>query len=152
MAAPNICSYCRQPIALQRDNYVLLPSEHPAGGDWQPAHLECAAARRREVDALPSAGEGEPTRDSFEVLYLTKRAAYHFALVVPRAVPSAVRRGLAFFRFWLPGEAPQDGVVPTLPVLTAFYEDLGRLLEYLRRERHARSPSYPPPSEGEAHP
>jgi hypothetical protein len=150
MDAPIHCAYCREPIALQRDNYLLLLSEPPAGGVYQPAHLGCAEARTLDADAHPSAGNREPIREPFEILYLTQRVAYGFALVVPKAVPGAVRWGLAFFRLWRPGQAPQDGVVLTLPELTAFYEDLGRLLEYLRCERHARSPSHSPA--GEAHP
>jgi hypothetical protein len=153
MAAPLICVYCHKSMACHRDHSVPLPPEYPATGDYRPAHAACAKAHTPDVDAHPAAGNREPIRDPFEILSLTQRAAYCFALVVPRVVPSAVRRGLALFRLWLPGQAPQDGVVLTLPELTAFYEDLGRLLEYLQRERHARSPSpSSPPGEGGAHP
>ena len=109
-------------------NYVLGPSEHPA------------------------AGERGPIPDPFETVYLTHRPRYRFALVVPRVVPSAVRRGLALFRLWLTGQAPQDGVVLALPELTPLHEDRGRLLECVRRLRSARPPRRPPPGEGEGHP
>jgi hypothetical protein len=152
MPEPLICVYCREPIALHRDNYVLLPPEPPGGGDYWPAHLGCAEAHRRNVDAHSSAGDLELRREPFETVYLTHHPRYRFALVIPRVLPRAVRRGLALFRLWLTGQAPQDAVVLTLPELTAFYEDLGRLLEYLRRERHAQPPRRPPAGEGEAHP
>jgi hypothetical protein len=152
MAAPLTCVYCHKPMPRHRDHSVLLPPEDPATGDYRSAHLACAEAYTPDAEARPSGGDLEPSREPFETVYLTQRAGYRFALVIPRVVPSAVRQGLARFRLWLPGQAPQDGVVLTLPELTAFHEDLGRLLEYLRRERHARSPSHPPPGEGGPHP
>jgi hypothetical protein len=34
MPKPLICVYCREPIALRRDNYLLRPPEHTTGGDY----------------------------------------------------------------------------------------------------------------------
>jgi hypothetical protein len=151
MIAPLICIYCHKPIVLHRDNYVLLPREHSAGGDYRPAHLACVEAYPRDADAHPSAGDREPRREPFETIYLTHHRSYRFALVIPRVVPNAVRRGLALFRLWRRGQAPQEGVVLTLPELISFHDDLGRVLEYLRHERNARAPRHPPPGEGEEH-
>src|SRR5688500_13247554 len=98
MPEPWICVYCREPIALHRDNYVLLPPEHAAGSDYRPAHLACLEGHTDDAEADPSAGDREPTRESFETIYMTQHPCYRFALVIPRVVPSAVRRGLALFR------------------------------------------------------
>ena len=152
MAAPISCVYCREPSALHRDTYVLLPSEHPAGGDYQPAHLACMEASTRDINAHPTDRGREPICQPFKTVYLIHRAAYRFALAIPRTVPSSVRRGLAFFRLWLTGQAPQDGVVLTLRELTTFYEDLGRILEFIGHERYARLRSHPPPGDGGARP
>jgi hypothetical protein len=152
MAAPIICVYCREPIALYRDDYVLLPPEYSQGGDDELAHLACAEAHMREPYVLPGVGDRAPIRSPFEIIYLTQHANYKFALLIPHVVPSAVRRGLAFFRLWRTGQVPQEGLVLTMPELTSFYEDLGRLLEYLRRERRARPPSHPQLGAGGEHP
>jgi hypothetical protein len=152
MTAPLICIYCHKPIALHRDNYVLLPLEHPAGGDYRPAHLACVEAYPRDADAHPSAADREPRREPFETIYLTHHPRYRFALVIPRVVPNAVRRGLALFRLWRRGQTPQEGVVLTLPEIRSFHEDLGQVLEYLRHERNMRASRHPPPGEGEEHP
>jgi hypothetical protein len=118
MPKPLICVYCREPIALRRDNYLLRPPEHTAGGDYWPAHLACAEAHRQDAEAHPPTEDRGPIRDRCEILYVTRRAGSRFARVIPRVVPSAVRRGLAWFRWWRTGQAPQDGVVLTLCCVT----------------------------------
>jgi hypothetical protein len=95
---PFICVYCRQRMALRRDNYFLLPPEHPVEGDYQPTHLACVEAHRRDAEAHPPAGDRELIRALREILSVPRRASSRLARVNPRVVPSAVRHGLALFR------------------------------------------------------
>jgi hypothetical protein len=148
-----LSTYVREEHDGHADPLCLLSRAHcPAPAQLRPAaagapplaatigwpHLVCADACTRNAEPHSTAGAQEPIPDPFEIVYLTHCPCYRFSLVIPRVVPSAVRRRLALFRSWLTGQAPQDGIVLTLPERTSCHEDLGQWLEHLRRLRSAR--------------
>jgi len=77
-------------------------------------------------------------KDTHEIMYAVKRAAYEFCLAVPKRRATHLReeRPLVHVRFKDQGQMP--GLVLEIGQMEDFFEGLCRLMEYVRAEEAKR--------------
>jgi hypothetical protein len=78
---------------------------------------------------------GQPREDTSEVVYLVRRPSYTLALAAPRSSPTRLCWEQAVFQVQLKWWGPLGTCMLNPPELEALYEDLRRLVEYLREQQ-----------------